>query len=364
MSQFISVSSRLRRTPFSVGVEASGVKSYTVYNHMLLPTVFESVESDCAHLKSAVQVWDVSAERQVELNGPDAAWLLQMATPRNLGPMQDDQCYYVPLVAADGRMLNDPVAVRLGPNRFWVSIADTDAMLYFKGLASALRLNVAVFEPDVSPMAIQGPLADELASRVWGDGVRSLRFFRHMPVNVGGKTMVLARSGWSKQGGFELYLDGAEHGMEIWEQLFDLGADLGVRAGCPNQIERIEGGLLSFGSDITLYNTPFEAGLGRFVHDVPECLANQALKGLRDAARQVRPLDLDGAPVPPLKEPWPMHVDGEYAGTLRSAAWSPEFGTNVAIGMVEAAYYVPGARITVRCPDGDREAVVRGAYWR
>ena len=81
----ISPSRRLRRTPFSDGVEAAGVKAYTVYNHMLLPTVFRSVEEDYHHLKQAVQVWDVACERQVELRGPDAGRLMQLLTPRDRG---------------------------------------------------------------------------------------------------------------------------------------------------------------------------------------------------------------------------------------------------------------------------------------
>lgn len=365
MSHAIVHSVRVRPTPFTDRVEAAGVKAYTVYNRMLLPSVFDTMEADCAHLKRAVQLWDVSAERQVELRGPDAERLLQMATPRDLSRMQDDQCYYVPLVDQFGYLLNDPVAIRLADDRFWVSLADSDALFYFQGLAAAGEMDVRVFEPDVSPLAIQGPLADELAARVWGDEVRALKFFRHRMVEVAGRQMVLARSGWSKQGGFELYLDGADYGPEIWDQLMAAGADLDVRAGCPNGIERIESGLLSFGSDMTTGHTPFEAGLGKYVHDVPGCLANEPLKGMREPERQVRAVAVDGGPLPAMRALWKLtDADGAFAGTLRAQAFSTEFDTVVATAMVERAAWEPGTRLTVSTPEGPRDAVVQAGFWR
>ena len=199
-SYLLNPSNRLRRTPFSRRVEAAGVKAYTVYNHMLIAQWFRSPEEDYAHLKSAVQVWDVAGERQVEVVGPDARRLVQMTTPRDLSRMADDQCYYIPMVDAAGRMLNDPVLVKLAPDRYWVSLADSDMLYYFKGLASGFGLDVAVFEPDVSPLAIQGPQADALVGRVFGREIVETRFFRHKTVSVEGKEMIIARSGWSLQG--------------------------------------------------------------------------------------------------------------------------------------------------------------------
>ncbi|MEM9436379.1 MAG: dimethylsulfoniopropionate demethylase, partial [Pseudomonadota bacterium] len=226
----ISPSRRVRRTPFSDGVEAAGVKGFTVYNRMLLPTYFESPEADYRHLKTHVQVWDVSVERQVELRGPDAGRLMQMLTPRDLRPMLPGQCYYVPMVDETGGMLNDPVAVKLADDRYWVSIADSDLLLWIKGIAYGFRLDVVVWEPDVSPLAIQGPKADELASRIFGDGVRDLRFFRYGYFDFEGHELLVARSGYSKQGGFEVYVEGSELGMPLWEALFATGDDLEVRA--------------------------------------------------------------------------------------------------------------------------------------
>ncbi|MBQ0751477.1 MAG: dimethylsulfoniopropionate demethylase, partial [Roseovarius sp.] len=201
----LSPSRRLRRTPFSQGVEAAGVKAYTVYNHMLLPTVFRSVEEDYRHLKEAVQVWDVACERQVELRGPDAGRLMQMLTPRDLRGMTPGQCFYVPIVDETGGMLNDPVAVKLSEDRWWISIADSDLLYWVKGIVQGWRLDVLVDEPDVSPLAIQGPRADDLMAAVFGDAVRDIRFFRFGHFDFQGRDMVIARSGYSKQGGFEIY---------------------------------------------------------------------------------------------------------------------------------------------------------------
>jgi len=208
--RLLSQSRRLRETPFTQGVEDEGVIAYTVYNRMLLPTVFESVEADYRHLKSHVQVWDVSCERQIELNGPDATRLMRRLTPRNLERMQDDQCCYVPVVDESGGMLNDPVAIRHGEDRWWISIADSDLLLWIKGLAVGAGMDVRVFEPDVSPLAVQGPKADDLMARVFGETVRDIRFFRYKRLAFRGTSFIVARSGYSKQGGFEIYVeDGA-----------------------------------------------------------------------------------------------------------------------------------------------------------
>lgn len=360
----LATSTRIRRTPFSQRVDAAEPKSTTVYNHTPLVAVYRSLEEDYHHLKRAVQIWDVSCERQVELRGPDAARLIQMTTPRDLSAMGDDQCYYVPAVDAQGGLLNDPVAVRLAADRFWVSLADTDLLLYYKGLADALKLDVAVFEPDVSPLAIQGPKADDLAARIWGDEVRSLKFFRHMRADVGGTPMVLARSGWSKQGGFELYLDGAHNGPAIWDQLMEAGRDLDVHAGCPNLIERIEGGLLSFGGDIKIGETPYEAGLQRFMKSVsPTCLAAEALEKKSNPTKQIRPLSISGDAVPAVTEEWSLSLNGESVGEVRAAAWSPDFNTNVAIAMVGRDAWDAGTEVSVTTPSGTRTAKVEPGFW-
>jgi dimethylsulfoniopropionate demethylase len=363
----ISPSRRLRRTPFSDGVEAAGVKAYTVYNHMLLPTMFESVVEDCRHLKTAVQVWDVACERQVEIRGPDAAKLVQMLTPRDLRGMMPGQCFYVPIVDETGGMLNDPVAVKLAEDRWWISIADSDLMMWVKAIALGYRLDVLVDEPDVSPLGVQGPKADELMARVFGDEVKKVKFFRFGWFQFQGRDMVVARSGYSKQGGFEIYVEGGDIGMPLWNALFEAGKDLDVRAGCPNLIERIEGGLLSYGNDMTRANTPHECGLGKFCNTQTAigCIGRDALLrvAMEGPMRQIRPIAIPGGTVPPCDRPWALTVGDKRVGQVTSAANSHDFGTGVAIGMVHMSHWDAGTELTVHCPDGPRPAIVQEKFW-
>ncbi|MEM9239672.1 MAG: dimethylsulfoniopropionate demethylase [Pseudomonadota bacterium] len=367
MTALLSPSRRLRRTPFSEGVEAAGVKAYTVYNRMLLPTVFRSPEEDYHHLKSAVQVWDVSVERQVEMRGPEAGRLMQMLTPRDLRGMTPGQCFYVPIVDETGGMLNDPVAVKLAEDRWWISIADSDLLFWVKGVASGWRLDVLVDEPDVSPLAVQGPKAEDLMARVFGDAVRDIRFFRFDMLDFQGRELVIARSGYSKQGGFEIYVEGGDIGMPLWNALMEAGKDLDVYAGCPNLIERIEGGLLSYGNDMTDDNTPHECGLGKFcnTHSAVGCIGRDAL--LRVAkegpVQQVRAVAIEGGKLPPCDRWWRVRAGDEVVGRISSAAWSPDFDTNVAIGMIRMTHWTPGTQLEVDTQEGTFKAMVQSKFW-
>ena len=367
MMPVLSPSHRLRRTPFSDGVEAAGVKAYTVYNHSLLPTVFESVEEDYRRLKEHVQVWDVSCERQVELRGPDAGRLMQMLTPRDLRGMLPGQCYYVPIVDETGGMLNDPVALKLSEDRWWVSISDSDLLLWIKGIASVLRMEVLVDEPDVSPLAVQGPKADDLMADVFGERIRKVRFFRFDWFQFQGRDFAIARSGYSRQGGYEIYVDGTENGMPLWNALFEAGAPYEVRAGCPNLIERIEGGLLSYGNDMTRENTPHECGLGRFCDTATAlgCIGRDAL--LRVASegpvKQIRAIEVPGDPLPVCDRHWPIADGPRNIGRISSAAWSHDFGLNVCIGMVANTHWAPGTEIEFSTQSGRRQGIVRERFW-
>ena len=363
----ISPSRRLRRTPFSEGVEAAGVTAYTVYNHVLLPTVFRSVEEDYRHLKEAVQVWDVAVERQVELRGPDAAKLMQMLTPRDLRAMLPGRCFYVPIVDETGGMLNDPVAVKLAEDRWWISIADSDLLYWVKGIANGYRLDVLVDEPDVSPLAVQGPKSDELMARVFGDAVRDVRFFRFGLFEFQGNQMVVARSGYSKQGGFEIYVEGGHLGMPLWNALMEAGKDLDVRAGCPNGIERVEGGLLSYGNDMTDDNTPHECGLERFcdTQTAIGCMGRDALLRVskEGPVQQIRAIEISGDKVPTCDRVWPLMSGDKQVGQVTSAAWSPDFSTNVAIGMVRMTHWDEGTDLDVMLPGEVRSAQVWETFW-
>ncbi|MEL7154774.1 MAG: glycine cleavage T C-terminal barrel domain-containing protein, partial [Pseudomonadota bacterium] len=305
-------------------------------------------------------------ERVVEVSGPDAQRLIQMTTPRDLSRLKADRCAYVPMVDPQGRLLNDPVLTRLGPDRFWLALADSDMFLYLKGLAAGAALNVTIFEPDVWIIAIQGPRAYDLAAKVWDDSVRDIGFFQYGCVEVGGKSMVLARSGWSIQGGFELHVEGSMDALPIWEKIMEAGREFDVRAGCPNLIERIEAGLLSYGNDISVEHTPFEAGLARFCHldTVPDCLARDTLVELQEPTRQIRPVAISGGKVPPVAQLWPVtDASGAPVGKISSACWSPEQRTNVAIGMIDRTHWDAGTNLIVEASDGPREARVQTNFW-
>jgi dimethylsulfoniopropionate demethylase len=363
----INPSRRLRRTPFSEGVEKAGVTAYSVYNRMLLPAVFISPQEDYRHLKQAVQIWDVSCERQVEIRGPDSGRLIQMLTPRDLRGMLPGQCYYMPVVDETGGMLNDPVLLKLSEDRWWISIADSDLLLWVKGFAQGYRLDVLIDEPDVSPLAVQGPKSDDLMANVFGDTIRDLRFFRFGWFEFQGRDLVIARSGYSKQGGFEIYVEGEDIGMPLWNALMEAGAPLDVRAGCPNGIERIEGGLLSYGNDMTDDNTPHECGLGKFCNTATAigCIGRDAL--LRVAkegpVKQIRPIALDAKTLPLCDRPWPVMAGDKQVGAITSAAISPDFDQGVAIGMVRMTHWDAGTALHVQTRQGTYDAVIRDGFW-
>lgn len=356
-------SRRVRRTPFAEGVVAAGMSVCTVYNRMILPSVFESQEADYHHLKRHVQVWDVACERQVAVRGPDARRLMDLLSPRDLDNMADDQCFYMPAIDRDGGLLNDPVLVKLAPDHFWISIADSDYLHYVLGVRDGMGLEAEVWEPDVSPLAIQGPKADALAARIFGDEVRDIRFFRYKRLSFQGVSLVVARSGYSKQGGFEIYVEGADLAMPLWRALFAAGQDLQVRAGCPSTMERVEGGLLSYGNDLDRTMTPYEAGLGRFVNSPRAYLGRAALAACATPARQIRPVDISGGPVPVIDYAWPLLAGDTPVGHVSSAAHSPDFKTNVSIAMVARTHWAPGTVLEVETPDGRRPATVRDRFW-
>ncbi len=336
--KILNVSRRTRSTPFTPHVEAAGVRAYTVYNHMLLATEFVSFEDDYRHLCEHVQVWDVSAERQVEIDGPDAMRLVQLMTPRNISKAVDRQCLYVPLCNENGGIINDPIAIRHSENLWWLSIADSDVKLWAQGLATGYGLDVQIREPHIFPLAVQGPKAEDLIARLFGEQIRAIRFFRGDIVRFKGQEMYMARSGWSKQGGFEIYLNDASLAEALWDELFKLGEDLNVRAGCPNMIERIESGLLSYGSDIDDANNPFECGLDQYIKLDAE-LESLSLPALRNIAgkqtKQLMGLIFD-QPVPSL--PGQILMDSNIIGEITSQCWSPRYRKHLAFAMMNRDY--------------------------
>jgi dimethylsulfoniopropionate demethylase len=358
----LSINQRFRSTPYTPRIEAAGVKAYTIYNHTLLATMFRSLAEDYQHLKEHVQLWDVSCERQVEIRGPDAARLVQLMTPRDISRATIGRCLYAPLVDEKGGIVNDPVVLKLAEDRFWLSIADSDVRLWAQGLAYGLGLDVSIAEPEVAPLAVQGPKSDDLLARVLGESVRAIRFFRFDTLEFRGQPLVVARSGWSKQGGFEIYLEEPTLGLDLWDTLWAAGQDLEVRAGCPNQIERIEGGLLSYGGDMTQENNPLECGLDAYCNlDRPiEFMGRTALERIAEEgpARRIMGLRIDAQTLPRCERAWPVLANGSPVGRATSVAMSPDLGCGVAIAMLERGHWTPGQHVEVHTPDGARTATV------
>jgi len=347
MNPVLSISRRTRSTPFTNRVTACGVKAYTVYNHMLLPTVFASLEEDYWHLCEHLQVWDVSVERQVEIAGADASRLVQLMTPRDISKAQDKQCFYVPLCNQHGGIVNDPIAIRHSPERWWLSIADSDVKLWAQGLAVGFGLDVEVFEPDVWPLAVQGPKAEDLVARLFGEEIRNIRFFRGEMVSFQGREMYMARSGWSKQGGFEIYLNDTNLAEPLWDELFRLGADLHVGPGSPNLIERMESGLLSYGSDIDDSVNPFECGLDHFLNldaDI-NSLSLPALKKISGQhKRQLMGLIFNQKmSFDSLK----IEIADRIVGEITSHSWSPRYSKYLAFAIFNRDYLENNTSIVV-----------------
>ena len=352
-SKTLSISHRTRPTPFTNRVEEAGVTAYTVYNHMLLPTAFGGFEQDYWHLCEHVQVWDVSCQRQIEIKGPDSERLIQLMTPRDISRAVIGQGMYAPLCGERGNIINDPVIIKFAPGNWWISIADSDVKLWAKGLATGYGLDVSIREPDVWPLAVQGPKAEELVSRVFGSEVHSIRFFRSKMLEFQGKKMMVARSGYSKQGGFEIYLNDANLGEPLWDELFRLGEDLQVQPGCPNLIERIESSLLSYGNDMTDDYNPFECGLDAYIDidaDI-DSISLPALRALRGKhVHQLMGLTFDQ---PMIFEHFSIAVEDRIVGEIRSHVWSPRYQKHIAMVMMKRDFLSANSSLTVNGISGD-----------
>lgn len=349
-------SRRIRTTPFTPRIESLGVSGYSVVNHTILPKGFRhSVEEDYWHLREYVQLWDVGCQRQVELKGADAAKLTQLMTPRNLSKAQVGQCLYAPCIDETAGMLNDPVILKLAEDHYWLSIADSDLLLWAKGLALGYKLSVDICEPDVWPVAIQGPKSDDLMASVFGDAVRSIGFFRFAWLPLDGHNYLVARSGYSKQGGFEIYLDDSQLALSLWDRLWQAGEPFSVRPGSPNLIERIESGLFSYGNEMTRTDNPLQCRLGQYCD-----LQSDLDYAGRDAliALAAKPLDrqlcgviFGTAPCPPCASTWIVSQDGKQMGYVTSAIWSPRLQANVALAMINQQYVTHNQAVTVTDSD-------------
>ena len=339
----IARSRRIRSTPYTSRIEKQGVTAYTTYNHMLLPAAFGSLEDAYHHLKENVQVWDVAGERQVEITGKDSAKLVQLMTCRDLSKSKIGRCYYCPIIDDQAGLINDPVILKLDEERWWISIADSDVILFAKGLAIGKKLEVKIIEPNVDILAVQGPKSFKLMEKIFGKKITDLKFFGFDYFEFAGAKHLIARSGWSKQGGYEIYVENTNEGLTLYDKLFDLGKEFNIRPGCPNLIERIESGLLSYGNDIDNFDNPLECGFEKYVNieSKVEFLGKNKLIEIKKNGinRKLLGVKIDASQIQVSKSIPLTNDENENIGELRSGMYSPYFKKVIGIAMLKKPYW-------------------------
>ena len=339
----IARSRRLRSTPYTSRIEKQGVTAYTSYNHMLLPAAFGSLEDSYHHLKENVQVWDVAGERQVEISGKDSGKLVQLMTCRDLSKSKIGRCYYCPIIDDRAGIINDPVILKLGEDRWWISIADSDVILFAKGLAIGNKFDVKIFEPNVDILAVQGPKSFALMEKIFGKIITEMKFFGFDYFEFAGAKHLIAKSGWSKQGGYEIYVENTESGLALYDKLFEVGKEFNVEAGCPNLIERIEGALLSYGNDMDNDDNPLECGLDKYVNldtDI-NFLGKEKLKEIKKkgVTRKLMGVIIDAKEINVSKSINLINGKNSKIGELRSGTYSPHFKKVIGIAMIDKPYF-------------------------
>jgi aminomethyltransferase len=348
---------RLRRSPFFAATQRYGARAYTVYNHTLFPIHFDDFEAEYWHLVNHVTLWDVSVERQVEITGPDAFRLADRLTPRDLTRCAVGQGRYIAVTAHDGGVINDPVLLRLGENHFWLALADSDVLLWARAIAACADLRVEVREPDVSPLQVQGPKARNVVAALLGEQVASLGYYRFVETALDGIPIVVTRTGWTGEIGYEIYLRDGSRGEELWERIMEAGRPHALRPTGPCDIRRIEAGILNWGADITLDDNPYQVGLGRLVDQAKagDYVGREALARVRQegVTRSLAGIEIAGDPLELNVERWPVRRDGEVVGRVTSAVWSPRLGRNIGYAMLPVAHAALGRTFTVDLPEGE-----------
>ena len=340
---FITKNRRLRSTPFASRIESQGLKAYTIYNHMFLPTAFNSLEEDYLHLKEHVQIWDVSVQREIEISGIDSSKLVQLMTCRDLSKSKVGGCYYSPLVDLNGNLINDPLIYKLDEKKWRICIADSDVILFAKGIASAQNLNVEINEAKIDTLAVQGPKSQQLMEKVFGKKINELKFFNFNFYEFNKTKYLISKSGYSKQGGYEIHVENVESGLKLYDYFFEIGEEFNVKPGSPNLIERIEGGLLSYGNDMDIGDNPFECGFDKYVNLESDIifLGKEKLKKIKQEGikRKLMGVKIESKSIDLTAEMTMFNNEDKEIGKLRSAAFSPKFEKVVGIAMIKKGFW-------------------------
>jgi aminomethyltransferase len=349
---------RLRRSPFFEATQRAGCRGYTVYNHMLLPIRYGTFEAEYRRLLADVTLWDVSVERNVELAGRDGLKLAELLTPRDLSKCRVGEGRYVLLTDEAGGIVNDPVLLRLEENRFWLACADSDVLLWAKGVARGAGLDVEVRELDVAPLQVQGPKSRELVAKLFGDWVSGLKYYEFRKTELKGIPLIVTRTGWTGELGYELYLLDPARGVELWNLVMQAGKRYQIAPSGPSDIRRIEAGILNYGIDMTLDSNPYEVGLERLVNldKAAEFIGRDALRKISQQriSRKLVGLEITGAKMEMNMTRYPV----KSGGFVTSCVYSPRLKKNIGYAMVPAEYSAPGTRLKVQAPGGTRSALV------
>jgi aminomethyltransferase len=354
---------RLRRSPFFEATQRHGAKAYTVYNHMLFPIRFADFEEEYWHLLNHVTLWDVSVERQVEITGPDAFRFTDMLTPRDLSRCAVGQGKYVAITAEDGGIINDPVLLRLGENHFWLALADSDVLLWARGVALRSGLRVNITEPDVSPLQIQGPKAKDVVQKLFGEAAAKLRYYWFLETQLDGIPLVVTRTGWTGEVGYEVYLRDASRGDELWERIMEAGRPSNIRPTGPSDIRRVEAGILNWGADMALGNNVYEVGLDYLVDEgkSADYIGRDALKRVKaeGVVRKLAGVEIEGPRIEMNAVAWRVEAGGQAVGSVTSAVYSPRLKKNIGYAMLPVAQSSLGTSLRVTIPEvGERRATV------
>jgi aminomethyltransferase len=359
----IGFGTQIRKSPYFDATLRYGAKAFSVYNHMYIPRDFGDPVRNYWNLVNAAILCDVAVERQVEITGNDAADFVQLLTPRNLSQCRVGQCKYVMITSEEGGIINDPILLRLGENHFWLSLADSDVLLWAKGVAVHAGMDVNIGEPDVSPLQLQGPKSQAIMKVLFGEEISALRYFWLCELELDGIPLIVSRAGWSGELGYEIYLRDASRGDELWERIMAAGRPSGLRAGHTSTIRRIEAGMLSYHADMDIDTNPFELGLDRLVDLDMEAafIGKAALKRIKDAGirrRQVG-LEIAGLPIEGTNTRfWPTKMNDEEVGVVTSTVYSPRLERNIALAMVSVESAGKGSELIVYSSSGDRPAKV------
>jgi len=343
---------QIRKSPYFDATVRWGARAFSVYNHMYIPRDFGDPEQNFWNLVNDAILCDVAVERQVEITGPDAAKFTQMLTPRDLSDLSVGQCKYILITNADGGVLNDPILLRLGENHFWISLADSDVLLWAQGVNVHLGMDVTIREPDVSPLQLQGPRSGEVMKALFGESIADLRYYWMRELDLDGIPLVVSRTGWTCELGYELYLQDGSRGDELWEKIMAAGMPFGLKPGHTSTIRRIEGGMLSYHADADINANPYELGMERLVDlDIEsDFIGKTALRRIREngVTRKQVGLRIEGIP---LKGPntafWPVRKDGKIVGKVTSAIHSPRLVQNIALAMVSTDYAEIGSKVEI-----------------